>query len=191
MRKASLLIAYIVLTPLVLVLALSLLSLSYSQKNKLTSLKTPKVAYAALPAASGTLIPNIVATDARKIAVRDFLKKYKSALLPYAEDIVDKADEYGLDYRLIPSIAMQESGGCKYAPKDSYNCWGYGIYAKKVTKFDNYKEAIDTVTKTLAKTYKAKGLETPSQIMSMYTPSSNGSWANGVSHFMNALAINL
>ena len=111
--------------------------------------------------------------------------------MPFATDVIESADKYGLDYRLIPSIAMQESNLCKKIIKDSYNCWGFGIYGKKVTKFDNYKTAIETVTKTLAKQYKANGLETPDEIMKRYTPSSNGSWANGVNHFMNQLAYNL
>lgn len=153
--------------------------------------KNPRVAFAALPAASGTLKINIVSQDARLVAVKNFFKKYHSDLLPFADEVINSADKYGLDFRLIPAIAMQESGGCKNAPKNSYNCWGFGIYAKKVTRFENYAQAIDTVTKTLAKQYKANGLETPEQIMTKYTPGSNGSWARGVNQFMNQLAANL
>jgi len=149
------------------------------------------VAYAALPAASGTLRTNIVEEDARITIVRDFFRKYNSDLLPYATDVISAADKYGLDYRLIPAIAMQESNLCKKAPKNSYNCWGFGIYGKKVTRFENYQEGINTVTKTLARQYKANGLETPEQIMGKYTPGSNGSWADSVNHFMDQLAINL
>jgi hypothetical protein len=192
MRKVFLLTAYFFLTPIVLVLALSLLTINVSQKNSFAALdKNPRVAFAALPVASGTLKVNIVSQDARLVAVKSFFKKYHSDLLPFADKVINSADKYGLDFRLIPAIAMQESGGCKNAPKDSYNCWGFGIYAKKVTKFDNYAQAIDTVTKTLALQYKEKGLETPEQIMTRYTPGSNGSWARGVNQFMNQLAINL
>jgi hypothetical protein len=192
MRKAFLLTAFFLLTPFVLALTLSLLTYNSFQRNNIVAMgENPKVAFAALPAASGMLKTNIVSQDARLIAVRDFFKQYHSDLLPFADEIINSADKYGLDFRLIPAIAMQESSGCKNAPKGSYNCWGFGIYAKKVTKFDNYAQAIDTVTKTLAKQYKANGLETPEQIMTRYTPGSNGSWAKGVNHFMNQLAINL
>jgi len=192
MRKVFLLTVFFLLTPLVMVFSLSLLYSSFTQKSSLVALDgNPRVAYAALPAASGTLKINIVEKDARKTLVREFFKKYKSELLPFADEVVNSADKYGLDYRLIPAIAMQESTGCRNAPKDSHNCWGFGIYGKKVTKFDNYAQAIDTVTKTLAIQYKAKGLETPAQIMTRYTPGSSGSWAQGVTHFMNQLAINL
>ena len=191
MRKVFLLTTFFLITPIVLVLNLSLLSFYY-QKNAAKPLtQSPKVVFAALPEASGTLKTTINQEDARVTIVRDFFKKYKSALLPFAEDVVASADKYNLDFRLIPAIAMQESNICKKAPKDSYNCWGFGIYGKKVTRFDNYKEAIDTVTKTLSLQYKANGLETPDEIMKKYTPGSNGSWAYGVNHFMNQLSLNL
>lgn len=191
MRKVFLLTTFFLLTPLVLVLSMSLFSKSYNKTNFIVVNQSPKFAYAALPAASGTLKVSISEQDARLTAVKDFFKRYKSDLLPYADDVIIAADKYGIDYRLIPAIAMQESNLCKKAPKDSYNCWGFGIYGKKVTRFDNYKDAIDTVTKTLASKYKANGLETPEQIMTKYTPGSNGSWADGVNHFMDQLAVSL
>jgi hypothetical protein len=188
MRKAFLLTAYLFLTPIVLVLSLSLLLSGGFQKNNLWALNAkPKVAFAALPVASGTLKTNIISQDARLVAIKSMLKKYKSDLLPYSDEIIASADKYNVDYRLVPAIAMQESGGCVKAPKNSHNCWGFAIYGAKVTKFTNYYEAIDTVTKTLAKQYLAKGLETPEQIMTKYTPGSNGSWAKGVNFFMNQL----
>ncbi len=192
MRKVFLLTAFTLLTPFVLVLALSLLLYTYSLKNNLlTFSQNPRVAYAALPPASGSLKMSLVAQDARVSIVKDFLRRYKSDLLPYAQIIVDAADKYDLDYRLIPAIAMQESNLCKKAPKDSYNCWGFAIYGKKVLKFDNYADAINTVTKTLAIQYKGQGLETPEQIMTKYTPSNNGAWAKSVNYFMSELTVNL
>jgi len=149
------------------------------------------VAYAALPPASGSLKMTIVSQDARVSIVKDFFKKYKSDLLPYAQNIVAAADKYDLDYRLVPAIAMQESNLCHKAPPNSHNCWGYGVYGKNVLKFDNYADAINTVTKTLAIEYKGKGLATAEQIMTKYTPSNNGAWADSVNHFMDQLTVNL
>ena len=54
-------------------------------------------------------------------------------------------------------------------------------------KFENYTVAIESVSHTLSTDYKQVGLVTPEQIMRKYTPSNNGSWANGVSHFMDEL----
>jgi hypothetical protein len=189
MKKVILPAAFFLLTPLVLILSLSLLSYWYKGNALDLSTTAPKVAYAALPRASGTLKMNVTSEDMRITLVRDFFKKHKSALTPYADDVIAAADKYEIDYRLIPAIAMQESNLCKKIIKDSFNCWGFGIYGKKITRFDNYQQAINTVTKTLAIQYKSKGLETPEQIMTKYTPGSNGGWAKNVSHFMDQLNI--
>lgn len=129
----------------------------------------------------------VVAADGRGELVRQFLTKYDSPLEPYSDFIVSMADKYGLDFRLVPAIAMQESNLCKHIPEGSNNCWGFGIYGDKIMKFSTYAEGIETVTKALAGKYKALGLHTPEEIMSRYTPSSNGSWAFGVNHFMEQL----
>ncbi len=144
--------------------------------------------YAALPRKNAITTDSITIEEGRVEIVRQFLAKYKSPLEEHAAFIVKIADKYGLDFRLIPAISMQESNACKKIPKDSYNCWGFGIYGGKVTRFTDYPEAIEIVTKTLATKYRKKGLITPEEIMTMYTPSSpNGSWAKGVSHFMEEL----
>jgi len=148
-----------------------------------------KVAFAALPAEENIIAHQIIQKDARVDVLSEFFKYYKSPLEPFAQDVVRASDSYSIDYRLIPAIAMQESNLCSKIIKDSYNCWGFGIYGKKVTRFINYKEGIDVVTRTLATEYKNKGLETPDQIMKKYTPSNNGSWANGVNHFMSLLTL--
>ena len=191
MRKVFLLAFFFTLTPIILLVSLSVLSTSFHKNAGISFLSNPQIAYSALPQASATLKTEIGSKDARVTIVSNFFKRYKSALLPYADEVVNSADKYGLDYRLIPAIAMQESNLCKKAPKGSYNCWGFGIYGKKVTKFDNYQQAIDIVTKTLANQYKANGLDTPEKIMTRYTPGSNGSWAFGVSTFMDQLSNSL
>ena len=145
------------------------------------------VAYAALPTSQNILSGSISEQDGRTERIKQFLQRYNSPLEPYAQDIVDAADMYRLDYRLIPAIAMQESNLCLKIPMDSYNCWGYGIYGGKVHKFNDYKDGIYTVTETLATKYKTNGLVTPEQIMTMWTPSSSGSWAFSVNHFMDKL----
>lgn len=125
--------------------------------------------------------------DLRIVNLKRFFRKYNSTLYDHAEIIVKTADKYDFDYRLLPAIAMQESGLCRVIPNDSHNCWGWGIYGSKVTRFDSYPDAIETVSKGIKKYYIDKGLTTPEQIMAKYTPSSNGSWANGVNTFIQAL----
>jgi hypothetical protein len=189
MKKVALVAVSFLLTPTLLLFCILYFSFLGFERNhtELSSLLTSEIAYAALPGSENVLQGRVTEEDARVEKVRSFFHKYNSELEPYAQEVVDSADKYGLDFRLIPAIGMQESNLCKKAPKLSNNCWGFGIYGKKVTKFDSYPEAINTVTKTLAYDYKEKGLETPEQIMKKYTPSNNGAWADSVNHFMNQL----
>ncbi len=125
--------------------------------------------------------------DKRVAILKAFFRHYDSPLYDEAEFIVMVSDENGLDFRLIPAISMQESTACKFIPENSHNCWGWGIYGNKITRFESYQEAIDTIAKGLKKNYIDKGLTSPEQIMAKYTPSSNGSWARGVSSVLGVL----
>lgn len=143
--------------------------------------------FKALPDNNQQMESIAISHDARVDVLKEFFKRYKSPLADHADTIVKNADIYSIDYKLLPAIAMQESTLCKKIPKDSYNCWGFGIYGRKVTRFSSYDEAIETVSKTLAKQYVQQGLSNPEAIMTKYTPSSNGSWANTVSLIMNRI----
>lgn len=195
MRKIILLTVFFILTPLVLIFSALYLSFLVYQKAQpdysfLNSESANRVAYAALPTNQDLIKEEIEQKDARVEVVKQFFKRNFSELEPYAEDVVKTADKYNLDYRLVPAIAMQESNLCKKSPFGSYNCWGYGIYGKQTIKFDSYPEAIETVTKTLSQEYKiGMGLETPSEIMTKYTPQNDGSWAKSVTFFMDGLQI--
>lgn len=125
--------------------------------------------------------------DIRVANLKYFFRKYESVLYDKSEFIVKMADQYKLDYRLIPAIAMQESGLCKNIYEGSHNCWGWGIYGGKVTRFDSYEEAIETISRGLKINYIDKGLVTPEDIMRKYTPPSAGSWAFGVNFFLKII----
>lgn len=193
MRSLFLLTTFAISAPVLILLNIIAVSFLSYQKNthnlfQLSSTSKQTVAYAALPPVQNVTEQEVVESDARTEILRQFFAKYNSPLEPYAKDVVDSADAYGLDFRLISSIAMQESNLCRVIPDNSHNCWGFGIYGGKITRFADYKEGIYAVTKTLANTYKKKkGLESPSEIVKMYTPSDTGKWVNGVSHFMNQL----
>lgn len=128
--------------------------------------------------------------DGRSVIIAKFFKDRKSPLAELADDFIKVADQYKLDYRLMPSIAMQESNGAKIMPKSSNNPFGYGIYGGKVMRFDSFEEAIATVGEGLKRNYINQGLTTPDTIMAKYTPPSlakGGAWAIGVSAFMEQL----
>ena len=192
MGKLVLFVSFIVIAPVIFLVSLAFfLYIAYQKTSPHFSngvnISGKSIAYASLPTFRNISEGKIEQKDARIELVRQFFLRYDSPLEPYANEVVAKADQYGLDFRLMPAIAMQESNLCKKAPENSYNCWGFGIYDSKIKRFSGYAEAIDIVTKTLAEQYKKNGLKTPEEIMTRYTPSSNGSWAYSVSHFMNIL----
>lgn len=143
--------------------------------------------YAALPKPSMEITTNVSVADARSKIVENFFKDYSSSLSKYSQLFVSVADKYKLDWKLLPSIAMQESGGAKKVIQGSNNPFGYGIYGGLVIKFPTWEEGIERVGRALREDYLDKGLKTPSQIMTKYTPPSlatGGAWAKGVSSFM-------
>jgi hypothetical protein len=187
MRKLRLLLTFFIFTPLFLFsLLFSFLTLSYALTQP-TYISAHNVSFAALPTNQGLMEQSVESKDARVEMVQRFLAD--SPLEQYADFIVETADKYDFDYRYIPAIAMQESNRCKRIPANSYNCWGFGIYGGKVTRFTDYKHGIEIVTKALAIRYKGHGLETPEEIMSMYNPSNHNGWAANVTQFMATLEI--
>ena len=187
MRKIAALGGFFLGTPLLLIFSLMLL-LNISSENKgVLSESTQGIAYAALPPAENTIQNIIEEEDSKVEIVRQFFERYSSPLESYAPDIVAAANRYDLDFRLLPAIALQESILCERAPIDSYNCWGWGIYGGKVTRFGNYPEAIETITKTLSTKYRDKGLVTPFEIAKLYNPSNTNNWAENVTKVMNNL----
>lgn len=150
-------------------------------------LRTSYQLFTALPSLDNTVEENLTVEDARVEIVRQFLNQYNSPLFSHARLLVDTADKYNMDFRLLPAVAMQESNLCQKIPDESYNCWGYGIYGDKILRFASFEDAIEKVAKGLADDYIYVGLTTPELIMRRYAPSSNGSWAQSVSHFMEKM----
>lgn len=162
-------------------------------KLVVTPIKQPYQLFLALPSNTimkGDYQANIGSQDGRSIIIYNFFKTYNSPLVNYSDKFVSVADKYGLDYKLLPAISMQESNGGKFLPDNSNNPFGYGIYGGQVLKFDSFDTAIERVGKGLSEDYIKQGLLTPQQIMTKYTPpslSKGGSWANGVATFMEEL----
>lgn len=146
--------------------------------------------YAALPNTNLESTDSIIFDDARAKIIENFFKEYNSVLANHSDTFTAVADKYGLDYRLLPAISMQESNGGKRVILNSYNPFGYGIYGNKVTRFDSWDQAIERVGRAMKEDYIGQGLKTTDQIESKYTPPSakgDGSWSLGVSTFMEEL----
>jgi len=140
--------------------------------------------YTALPPTGGNLSFEVRGVDSRPVLLKQYLAYYHSPLEPYADYIFAISQKYDLDYRLLVAIAQQESNLGKKIPPGSYNAWGWGIHSRGTLGFSGWEEAIETVARGLREDYLNQGLTTPEEIMSKYTPLSNGSWAAGVNQFM-------
>ncbi|MDO8504107.1 MAG: hypothetical protein Q7S60_05500 [bacterium] len=195
MRKVLYLLTFFLIAPITL--ATSIFSLSVLSHNDLKprlpgslptfsstpSYFTPQI-YSSLTSSVGEVAGAATSADARSEIVRLYLEKYASPLRPYAQTLVDTAEKYSLDFRLLVAIAQQESNLCKKIPADSYNCWGWGIHSMGTLRFTSYPEAIEAVAQGLRENYFDKGYTTPEEIMSKYTPLSPGTWALGVRQFL-------
>lgn len=141
----------------------------------------------AAPLVLGTISDEVQVADGRSANLKNFFRQYNSPLFDYTDDLVRIQDKYGIDYRVLPAIAMQESEGCKKIPPGSHNCWGWGIYGDNVMMYSSYPEAMEAVAAGLKRDYVDRGLITASAIMARYTPSSPGSWAYAVNFFLKVL----
>ena len=133
------------------------------------------------------VVDSVLADDARLKIIEVYLARYKSPLLPYAGLILELSDNYEFDYRWIVAIAQQESNLCKKIPKDSHNCWGYGVHSQGTLRFENYDLALRSFASYLKTQYFDKGYDTVELIMSKYCPHSNGSWAYGIRQFFDEI----
>lgn len=143
--------------------------------------------YRALPQSSGTVSNSFSVGDSRPFLIRNYLEKYKSPLISYADYIFEMSEKYELDYGLIVAIAQCESNVCKKIPPGSYNCWGF---ENGDTRFNSWEHAIERVAVTLKERYYDYGLITPDQIMPKYAPPSvdkGGPWAKCVNQFLEEL----
>jgi hypothetical protein len=187
---------FFIVTPLTLSISLfSLFSLKTNatvkedlvQSNLLVSPQSGIRVYASLPTKFPSVSEKITSADARAEILKQYMEAHASPLAPYANLIVQTADKYSLDFRLITAIGRQESNICRIIPPESFNCWGWGIHSKGSLGFSSFEEGIETVSNGLRNEYLNKGLTTIEEIMSKYTPLSNGSWAEGVSAYMSEM----
>lgn len=190
-KKLLLVGVFFLVTPLTLLASIISFTSLHKQSTKVLSeaevFGSPQKGvqvYASLPDNYPQVSGEVQGKDAREELVKNYLSRYSSPLIDYSGFIVQTADKYGLDYRLITAIAQQESNLCKKIPEGSYNCWGWGIHSRGTLGFDSYKQGIEIVSKGIKEEYIEKGYTTPDKIMKKYTPLSPGSWARGVNKFM-------
>ena len=93
--------------------------------------------------------------DARLAKLRRFFILRASPISHLAEDFLQASDRHGLDWRLLPSIAIVESSGGKYYPNNNIFGWDNGS-----THFASIQRSIDVVGAQIAKIrfYRGKDL---------------------------------
>jgi len=136
-------------------------------------------------AENGIMAATIISQNSTPVIIEKYLAHYQSPLVLYTDQIIEASKKYTVSPQLIVAIAQQESNLGKSSPQNCNNAWGWGIHAGGTTCFNNWGEAIETVTKGIANNYCSKGLcDDPCVMMKKYTPKSNGSWCAGVNQFL-------
>ena len=94
--------------------------------------------------------------DPRLVRLREFFLKYDSPVHYLAAEFLEAADENGLDWRLLPTLAIVESGGGRNYTKNNVFGW-----ASCRRGFPSVREGIHTVASRLANSrlYRGKDLE--------------------------------
>jgi hypothetical protein len=94
--------------------------------------------------------------DLRQGILRKFLKDKNCPDQEFAEVFIAEADAHGLDWRLLPSLALVETGGGRNSKGNNLFGWANGRQT-----FNNIGEAIHTVASTLAhgRAYRGKDVE--------------------------------
>jgi len=129
---------------------------------------------------------NMELKDSRAQIVANFLAKYNSPLEPYdhyGQLLVEIADRYGLDFRFLPAVMMEESNLCKNIPEGSFNCLGFGIHARGTLGFSSYEAGFERAAKELKANYVEQGRIQVSTIARKYTASVD-KWTNSVNQWM-------
>ncbi len=185
-RRLILVSLWLVLTPSLVIVLGILLTLQKNKLSKLQTISTPlqaNIAQAGPNNIQGQVLGTQI-TDTRPLIVEKFLKG--TPLAPYSKYMVEISDKYDIDYRLIPAIAMKESGGGA-ASQTSHNAWGF---ENGRTKFSSWETGIESVALTLKTRYISKGLVTPDQIMAIYAPpqlETGGKWARDINYFFTKM----
>jgi len=132
---------------------------------------------------SAVLKSTDIKADFRVAKLQAFLARYDSPLTSYAQVFIDVADEYQIDWKLVPAITGVESTFGKQILYNSYNAYGWnnGNYY-----FKSWEDSLKIISKALKEKYFDRGLDTPYKIGPVYAPPSK-TWAGKVNYFMQKI----
>lgn len=87
-------------------------------------------------------------------SIRRFFTSYNSSLSMYATTFLAASKKNKIDWKLMPAIAMEESGGGKNTPFCApFNPFGYTSTSSPCGfwRFTSYEQAIDKVAQTIGR----------------------------------------
>lgn len=122
--------------------------------------------------------------DERAKILSGYLAKYNSPMQYHAQDFIDAANQYNLDWKMLPAIAGVESTFGRFIP-GGYNAYGWGVYGTQAIYFASWREGMFAVAKGLRENYLNKGLQDPYSMNRIYAASPF--WGRKVTYFMNDL----
>lgn len=156
-----------------------LLAISISPK-KIQAYETPSESSAKLQSIVSAQATQ--SSDLRVVALEDVFKHHNSILAQYAPEYVKYADEYGIDWKLLPSIAAHESYYATYYVAGTYNVYGWG---GGYTYFNSWDDGIKTVSQNLRTNYYNKGANSVWTIGPMYAGDTG--WSYKVNNYMQEI----
>ncbi len=139
----------------------------------------------AKPSANAPQLPvltgSLPASDPRTARLQRFLSRLRCPVSYLAEDFVHAADDNHLDWRLLPSISVVESGGGKAYKNNNIFGWARGEHL-----FPTLRSSINEVAFKLGKSslYRNCDIETKLHI---YNPEDEG-YAESVVSVMNQIS---
>ena len=103
--------------------------------------------------------------DARRTLIKEFFLKNNSPAHEYAQDFLTAADLNRLDWRLLPSLSLVESGGGKEARNNNIFGWG-----NCKVHFRTTRDGIYQVAASLRSSYLYRGKANLNEILWTYNP---------------------
>ena len=195
LKKVVLAFVWFPLTFVLLMVNLTLLATStdWTRPTLPLSAVAPENSVTAAGGTSEVLSASVIAGDARTMLLENFLREHRSPMTPYANLIVQQADQYEFDFRLVPAIAMCESNLGKRVPlKSGFNPFGIAVYtgSQSGKNFDSWQDAIEWVGDYIYSKYYSQGITKLHDIGEIWAPPSaldGGSWAECVEYFENSI----
>jgi len=116
------------------------------------------------PQTTPTLLRQAYRSDPRLVPLRQFFERAECPVAQYAVDFLMVADEFALDWRLLPSLSFVESTGGKMSAHNNFFGWDSGR-----AHFPTPSAAIHSVGSYLATSapYRSKNLD---EILATYNP---------------------